>query len=113
MNRLHDNVFAPWAALLASFLATGLHQQFLGDVLRFDCRAGTPTTGLLAGLVSLVLVALGCWVSLAATQGRPFLRTIDATRWFIARLGLMFAVLAAVVIAWQVLATFLVAACPD
>ena len=113
LSRWHDSAFAPWAALFASFVASGLHQQFLADVLRYDCRAGTATTGLVAGLLSICVIALGCWVSWAATHRQPFERTTDATRRFIARLGMLFAVLAGVAIAWQVLATFLVAACPD
>jgi hypothetical protein len=113
LTRWHENAFAPWAALLASFVATGLHQQFLADVLRYDCRAGTSTTGLVAGLLSIAVIMLGCWISWAATRHQPFVRSTDATRRFIARLGLLFAALAGVAIVWQVLATFLVSACPD
>ena len=113
LSRWHEHVFAPWAALLGSFVATGLSQQFLADVLRYDCRVGTPATGVVVGLLSIAVMALGCWVSWASTHGQPFERTIDATRRFIARLGMLFAALAGVAIVWQVLATFLVSACPD
>jgi glutathione S-transferase len=113
VTRWQESAFAPWAALLASFVASGLHQQFLADVLRYDCRAGTATMGVVAGLVSIAVIALGCWVSWAATHGQPFVRSTDATRRFVARLGMLFAALASIAIVWQVLATFLVSACPD
>lgn len=113
LSRWHESGFAPWAALAASFAATGLHQQFLSDVLRYDCRIGSATTGMLAGLVSLVVIGLGCWVSWHATRQAPAGSPPDRTRQFIAHLGLLFSLLAAVAIAWQVLATFLVPACPD
>ena len=113
VSRWHGNPLAPWAALLASFLATGLNQQFLADVLRYDCRVGSATTGMLAGLASIALIALGCWVSWTATRQPSLEHTPDATRRFIARLGMLFALLAGVAVAWQVLATFLVPACPD
>ena len=112
VSSLQESRLAPWAALIASFVATALNQQFLADVLRYDCRLGSASTGIVAGLLSLVLIAFGCWMSWVATRA-PFERTTDATRRFIARLGLLFAVLAGVAIAWQVLATFMVPACPD
>jgi hypothetical protein len=113
LSRWHEGPLAPWAALVASFVATGLNQQFLADVLRYDCRVGSPSTGMVAGLVSSVVIAYGCWVSWTATRHAPSGRAPDETRQFIARLGMLFAVLAAVAIAWHVLATFLVPACPD
>jgi len=113
LSRWHESALAPWAALLASGIAAGLNQQVLADVLRYDCRAGTSATGVFVGVLTLLLVAVGCWASWASIRGQPYQRTSDATRRFVVRLGLLFAALAAVLIAWQVLATFLVPACPD
>jgi hypothetical protein len=112
LSRLRANRFAPWAGLVASTLGAALNQQLLGDMLRFECRLGQPATGLLVGGVVFALMAAGAWVSWASVHGTGRHAAHQATRLFIARLSLMLTALLAIMVAWQVLATFMVPPCP-
>ena len=113
LSRVRESRLAPWAALLAAALATTVNQQLLSDMLRYDCRLGSPLAGLVVGALDLALIAAGCWVSWVSIRGGEFSGSHEATRRFIVRLSLLFAALLSVAVVWQVLATFLVPACPD
>jgi hypothetical protein len=113
LSRVQKSAWAPWAALVAAALATTVNQQVLSDMLRYDCRLGTPWTGVFVGTLDLAVIALGCWVSWASIRGSADDGSHQATRRFIARLGLLFAALLSVAVLWQVLATFMVPPCPD
>jgi hypothetical protein len=53
----------PWAGLMAGFLAWGVHQQTLADVLRFDCGAISPTRAVVSAIVALALCVAGAALS--------------------------------------------------
>ena len=112
VRRLHASRIAPWSALIAGMAAQGLHQNFLADVLRYDCTLGKPVTGVITGVLALALIAVGSWMSWASVRDVHVAGPHEATRRFIARLSLMVGALLALGVLWQVLATLLVPACP-
>ncbi|HWJ05710.1 MAG TPA: hypothetical protein VNS57_07960 [Steroidobacteraceae bacterium] len=113
MKPLRYSRWAPWGALAAAAFAATLNQQLLGDMLRFDCRLGRPSTGVLVGLCSLAILAAGSTVSWLSVRGEGGSNAHDSNRRFVAHLALSFAALLAVMIVWQVFATFAVPPCPD
>jgi hypothetical protein len=110
---LHSSRIAPWSALIAGMAAQALHQNFLADVLRYDCTVGNPVTGVITGALALLLIAAGSWISWSSVRDVHVAGPHEATRRFIARLSLMVGALFAIGVLWQVLATMLVPACPQ
>lgn len=112
VNGLRRSRLAPWGALVLGAIAELLHQQFLSDVLRFDCRLGHGGTGLITGALALGLVAIGSWLSWHSLRVADDRDPRLLNRRFIAKVGLMLAGLLAVGIVWQVIASFTVPPCP-
>lgn len=113
LNRLQRSALAPWAGLVTAAIGMAVQQQLLGDMLRFECRLGTPTNGVVVGVLVMLFIGVGCWVSWASARGATEDERHQATRRFIVHLSLLFALLLSVAVVWQVVATFLVPACPD
>lgn len=103
---------APWSALVAAALALTLYQQAASGMLRYDCRLGGATSGILGGVIALLLIGAGCWISWASVRDVDPVEPTQTARRFVAHLSLMFAGLLSVAVLWQVLATFTVPPCP-
>ena len=87
----------PWAGLVLGAIAVLLQHQGLGDALHFSCGFDARFAGAVLGLVALLLAAAGAALSWRATGGPS--RTM-------AQVSLMGAGLAALMVAWQTLAGF-------
>ena len=85
-----------------------VQHQGIGDALHYRCGPGMNHADLVAGVVALVLMAIGAlvsWRSLRrAGTGLP-------THRFIAQLSLMAVALFALMVLWQTLAGFIEPAC--
>lgn len=100
---------APWAGLIAAFIGAGIQHQGIGDALHFHCGNGMGTANLYAGIVALVVMAIGGVISWGVLRTAP---EEPGTRRFVAQLSLMSVALFALMVVWQTLAGMLVPSCP-
>ena len=96
----------PWAGLIAGMLGAGGQHQLVSDGMHFDCRFGE--NDLLVGIVALLLIALGAWISWRALRAHP---APGSARRFVAQMSLMAAALFALMVLWQTMAGFILPAC--
>ena len=95
---------APWTGLIVSLPGWALHQQFLADILHYDCHLGRASTALVAtAIIGAVIVAAGA-VSWRARSG-------SALRGFAASLGVSSAAIALFAIALQTFAALVLPGC--
>lgn len=96
----------PWAGLIAGMLAAGGQHQLVSDALHFDC--GFADHGLLVGVLGLLLIALGAWLSWRALRLHP---EPDSARRFVSLMSLMAAAFFALMIVWQTMGTLMLPRC--
>jgi hypothetical protein len=101
----------PWAGLMAAASGVALNQQVVSNALHFDCNATTGAAGFAWGLLSLLLVLGGAYVSWRALPGDEAEVPVSALRRFIVHLSLMAAMLACLGIVFQILAVSLLPGC--
>jgi hypothetical protein len=102
---------APWSGLIASGLAFALAHQVITDALHFDCTRTADGPGMAWAVLALALLGLGAWLSLRA---RPPVDAASATasvRRFAANLGLLAAMLAALGLAFFLIALSILPGC--
>ena len=99
---------APWSGLMAAAAGTAMYQQVVSDALHFDCNSTSGSAGIAWGVLALLVVAGGAFVSWRAL---PAEAANNALRRFIAHLSLMAAMLACLGIAFELLATALLPGC--
>ena len=102
---------APWTGLMAAASGAALYQQVVSDALHFDCNATTGAAGMVWGVLSLLLVLAGAFISWRALPDGGAGAPGTALRRFIVHLSLMAAMLACLGIAFQLLATALLPGC--
>lgn len=100
---------APWAGLIAAFAGVMVQHQGIGDALHYRCGPAVNRADLIAGVIALLLMAIGALVS-----WRVLRADVDATgtRRFIAQISLMAVALFALMVVWQTLAGVLEPSCP-
>ena len=96
----------PWAGLIAGMLAAGGQHQLIADGLHFDC--GFADHGVLVGVLGLLLIAVGAWLSWRAVQAH---RDPGSSRRLVAQVSLMAAGLFALMIVWQTMGTLMLPRC--
>ena len=101
--------FAPWAGLVGAFLGAMVQHQGIGDALHFRCGPGMGRADVIAGVVAVVVMALGGAISWSALRAD---RSDAGTRRFVAQLSLMAVALFMLMVVWQTLAGLIVPSCP-
>jgi len=96
----------PWAGLIAGMLAAGGQHQLVSNALHFDCSFAEH--GLLVGVLALVLIVVGAWLSWRALRAHP--RQGSARR-LVAQMSLMAAAFFALMVAWQTMGTLMLPGC--
>ena len=102
----------PWSGAIGAALGSLLHQQGLGNSLRFDCTIDAPTAGIVVALAALSVIGVGAVLSAQVFRASINERNEDSTRRFIASLSLMAAALAAGLVVFMTMAALIVPPCP-
>ena len=98
---------SPWAGLIGAALGGGIAHQVGSDSNFFDCSSTTPGVMLLGGLIGLLLVAGGAFLSWQLWSHR----TEGRVRRFIASISLMVAALMVFAILLPMIATLVIPPC--
>jgi len=96
----------PWAGLVAGMLAAGGQHQLVSNALHFDC--GFADHGLSTGVLALLLIALGAWMSWRALRAH---QEPGSARRFVAQMSLMAAAFFALMVLWQTMGTLVLPRC--
>jgi len=98
----------PWAGLIGGALGWVLSHQIGSTLIQDQCRAGGPLTMALLGLLGLAIAAIGAFFSWRLWRRQD---EAQATRTFLAGLGLLAAALFSVAILFQTIAGFIIPRC--
>lgn len=98
----------PWAGLIGGGFGWALTHQIGANLVQDRCQAGGPLTLALLGLLGLAVAAAGAFFSWSLWRKQD---AAQATRTFLAALGLLAAALFSVAILFQTIAGFVIPRC--